>query len=106
MTSKGTGVCVISLIMPNRNIIDSIVVSIGSALSPGRMVKILAGGKINYSTAVVHDKWISSHPEIASVDIPTGLVNAHKIGTTKITYGELSSTVEVSRVSKLIQAKT
>lgn len=44
LTSKGPGLCVISLLLPSRNIIDSIVVSIGSALNPGRLVKVLAGG--------------------------------------------------------------
>ena len=42
--SKHKGICILSVILPGRNLIDSIVVSVGSALSPGKNVKVLAGG--------------------------------------------------------------
>lgn len=48
--SKNQGVCIISFILPGRNLIDSIVVSIGSALSPGRQVRVLSGGAVQFSS--------------------------------------------------------
>ena len=44
IVSKHQGICILSVVIPGRNLIDSIVVSIGSALSPGKNVKVLAGG--------------------------------------------------------------
>lgn len=73
--------------MPGRNILDTLVVSIGSALIPGRFVRVLLGGTIHFSSALAKDKWVSSQPEIATVDAKTGQLKALKTGTIKITNG-------------------
>lgn len=73
--------------MPGRNILDNLVVSIGSALTPGRFVRVLLGGTIHFSSSLAKDKWVSSQPEIARVDPSTGQLTAIKTGYTKITNG-------------------
>lgn len=87
--------------LPNRNVADSIVVSIGSTLIPGRYAKVLTRGSIQFSSVIIGDKWTSSQPEVAVIDQKTGLLQAIKPGSTIIRYGELSSRVEVTRVVKL-----
>jgi len=58
---------VISVMLPSRNIIDSIVVSIGNALTPGRYVRVLPKGTVHFSSTSPEGKWTSSHPQIASI---------------------------------------
>lgn len=36
LTGKGEGIVILSVVLPGRNLIDSIAVSVGSALSPGK----------------------------------------------------------------------
>lgn len=73
--------------MPSRNIIDSLVVTIGSALIPAHFVRILLGGTIHFSSSLAKERWVSSSPDIASVDPQTGQLKAIKTGSTKITNG-------------------
>ena len=43
-------VCIISVILPGGNLMDSIVISVGSAISPGKIVNVLAGGSVQFSS--------------------------------------------------------
>lgn len=49
---------------------------------------------------------MSSHPEIASVNANTGEAKAIKTGISKISNGELSGVVEVTRVAKIAEVGT
>jgi hypothetical protein len=63
------------------------VVSVGSALSPGRYVKVLLGGSVQFTSASSSEKWRSSQNEIASIDQYSGLAKAFKVGQTEISHG-------------------
>ena len=87
VASKEQGICVLSVILPGRNLIDSIVVSIGSALSPGRYVKVLKGGSVQFTSVSVQEKWVSSHPEVATIDEEKGVARALRVGKSTISHG-------------------
>ena len=73
--------------IPSRNIFDSVVVSIGSALIPGRHVKVLKNGVVHFSTSVFEEKWKSSDSNIASINEKTGEMKALAIGKAIINHG-------------------
>jgi hypothetical protein len=59
--SGNQGLCIVSVYLPGRNLIDSIVVSVGSAIMPGTHVQVLTHGTVQYSSASVQDKWAVEH---------------------------------------------
>lgn len=85
--SKEQGIGMLTISLPEYKLVDSLIVSVGSVISPGRQVKVLREGTVQFGSIYNNEKWISSNPKIASIDSHTGLVRAHSIGTTKISYG-------------------
>lgn len=103
MKSYNKGVCIIYVKIPSRNIFDSIAVSVGSAISPGRGIKITKNGIIKFKASSIQAEWSSGNNEIVGINANTGLAHAHKLGTTTIHYGELSSVVTVLQIAKVEQ---
>ena len=77
----------VTISLPEYKLVDSLVVSVGSVLTPGRYVRVLSEGTVQFSSIYSQNKWISSDPKVASIDANTGLAKAHKLGKTIISYG-------------------
>jgi len=91
--SKEQGIGMVTISLPESKLIDSLIVTVGSALSPGKYVSVLPEGTVQYSSIYNQNKWISSNSKVATIDPKTGLAKAYTIGKTTITYGELTSTL-------------
>ncbi|MCR5627416.1 MAG: S8 family serine peptidase, partial [Lachnospiraceae bacterium] len=66
--------------------------------------KVSAADNLNNSTYSKPDRWVSSKPAVASVDSSTGIITAHKSGSSKITayYGNVKVTSSIKvKVPKL-----
>jgi len=73
--------------VPSRNILDSIAVSIGTAISPGKSIKISKNGIIKFSTSASQAIWSSENSKIVEISPATGVAHAVGLGKTKIYYG-------------------
>jgi hypothetical protein len=93
----------VTVSLPESKLVDSLVVSVGSALSPGRYVNVLPSGTVQYSSIYSQNEWISSNTAVASIDSKTGLAKAYKTGKTIISNGDLTSTLEVNTVKQIEQ---
>lgn len=67
------GNSVLHIGLPDRNVYDSIVVSVGSQIVPSFEVRVLRHGKVKYSLpSGVVGKWHSSDPNVATINENTG----------------------------------
>lgn len=77
----------VTVSLPENNIIDSLVVSVGSIITPGRYVSVLQEGTVQFSSIYSQNKWVSSDRKVATIDADSGLAKAHKTGKTIISNG-------------------
>jgi hypothetical protein len=83
------GSCVINVGIQNRNIYDTVVVTVGSQLLPDYESSVLVDGKIQFSLLLNEDyRWISWNSDICEID-KSGLALGLKVGRCKISNGDV-----------------
>lgn len=93
------GTSVLSVILGDRNVYDSIAVSVGSLIHPSYDVWILRHGTVKYSLpGSSAGKWQSSDPNVATINEKTGEATAIAKGKTKITNGNTFGWLHVTPV--------
>lgn len=99
VTALRDGDAFIILELVGTGVRDVLGIKVGNALKPSSPVNVLQGGTVQFVTKqVVTGKWVSSNPDVASVDKKTGKVHALSLGSTRISNDDMGSSLNVLKI--------